>query len=129
MSKRTGVARTSAQWAAIAISTKERLADAPPRSLRALVELNLSAIEVRIQRGWTIAQVVRDLDEAGIKTTVAVLKNTLYRVRRKVIGQGASGRHSCSKDQVSRATSNCSQSGSSGVPIFRALAGKSKDHF
>lgn len=126
MSRRRGDSRTAAQWAAIAESTAQRLSDAPPRSLRAVVQMNLPAIELRLKRGWTIAQVVQELDEAGIHTTVAVFKNTLYRLRQKTRQQQPSGRQPTATVPPSRSSS--SHTATSGAPIFKAKA-DIKNHF
>lgn len=126
MSRRHGDNRTPAQWAAIAESTAKKLSDAPPRSLRAVVEMNLPVIELRLKRGWTIAQLVQELDEAGIHTTVAVFKNTLYRLRQKTRQQRPNGRQPTATAPPSQRSS--SHAASSGAPIFKAKA-DIKNHF
>lgn len=83
MSRGRADTRSAEEWASLSEATKAKFSTAPPRSLTALVEQNLQNIELRLQRGWSIAQMVIELSDLGVKTTVPVFKNTLYRARRK----------------------------------------------
>lgn len=117
---------TPAQWAAIADSTAKKLSSAPPRSLRAVVEMNLPAIELRLKRGWTIAQLVQELDDTGVHTSVAVFKNTLYRLRKKARQQRPRGWKTAAS--VLPMQISPSHSEISSTPIFKATS-ETKNHF
>ena len=86
MSKRPIDHRSTAEWTTIAELVAQGLSAAPPRSLRAVIEMNRASIELRIKRGWSISHLVQELADVGIKTTVPVFKNTLYRIRKKTAG-------------------------------------------
>lgn len=128
MSRRPVDHRSVAQWAAIAESAAQKLSDAPPRSLRAVVEMNLPAIELRLKRGWSIAQLVQELNEAGIRTTVAVFKNTLYRLRQKARKQRAGGLQTGAGAQPLRRPSSEIETAPTRAPVFKARA-DTKNHF
>lgn len=115
------------EWAMAAEVTAKKLSEAPPRSLRAVVEMHLPAIELRLRRGWTIAQLVQDLNEAGIKTTIPVFKNTLYRLRKKIRQSQIRGLQIAADAAPSGSASNQAVSRSS-TPIFKAKA-DTKNHF
>jgi len=128
MSRRHGDDHTPAQWAAIAESAAQKWSDAPPRSLRAVVEMNLPAIELRLRRGWSIAQLVQELNEAGITTTVAVFKNTLYRLRKKTRKQRTDGLQIGVGAQPLRRSSGEMEAAPARTPVFKAKA-DTKNHF
>lgn len=115
------------EWAKAAEAIAKKLSEAPPRSLRAIVEMNLSAIELRLRRGWTVAQLVQDLNEAGIRTTVPVFKNTLYRLRQKTRKPNVREMHITAETPSSGHASSQAVSRSD-TPIFKAKA-ETKNHF
>ena len=119
--------RSLAEWAVAAEAAAKKLASAPPRSLRAVVEVNLPAIELRLKRGWTIAQLVHELDEAGITTTVPVFKNTLYRLRQKTRRKGIV-RQSAADESPTQGPSSLVAPEPTSTPIFKARA-DAKKHF
>lgn len=128
MNSRGTDSRSSEEWAAVAEAAAKKLAAAPPRSLRAVVEMNLPAIELRLERGWSIAQVVQELNEAGIRTTVAVFKNTLYRLRQKARKQRTGGLQVVAGAQPLRGPSSDIETGPTRTPVFKAKA-DTKNHF
>lgn len=128
MKSRGADSRSSEEWAAAAEAAAKKLAGAPPRSLRAVVEMNLPAIELRLKRGWSIAQLVQGLNEAGIRTTVAVFKNTLYRLRQKARKQRTGGMQIGAGAQPLRRPSSEIDTALTRAPVFRAKA-DTKNHF
>lgn len=130
MSKRPVDHRSVAEWTAIAESAAQKLSAAPPRSLRAIVEMNLSNIELRLTRGWSISHLVQELADAGIKTTVPVFKNTLYRLRQKAGKNNPAGRpnRSGALQPSFHDRPGPTSVGETGTPIFKAKA-DTKNHF
>lgn len=126
MTRRQVDDRSTAEWTAIADAAAQKLSAAPPRSLRSVMEMNRTSIELRIQRGWSISKLVEELAEVGIKTTVPVFKNTLYRIRQKTaVGQTDRSR--------GLQPSSHGRSGSllpvvADTPVFRSTA-DTKKHF
>jgi hypothetical protein len=117
--------RSAEEWASISEAAKEKFASAPPRSLTALIKQNLQSIELRLQRGWSIAQMVAELSDLGVKTTVPVFKNTLYRARQR---KSSFGTQREKRQLASPHSDGPAVQASPEAPIFKAKS-ESKNHF